>query len=200
MKKLLIAAAIVSFAAVTNAATFKWQTLTQAYGPSVANLTPDASGNYAVGTANTDRMKAEGSNQSVVWTYVMILTSGANSETIEGTVPRIRQTRYLRISPRRTLTFHRMIVLLRFPGKLFLREQRRRTMEPTPMFPIRLQEVLFILHCPTGGLIPVHLPHGTSRFLARLRRSSPSRPPAFWCSSASPAWLSAAARKPIVIA
>ena len=86
MKKLLIAAAIVGLAAVTNAATFLWQTAAQAYGPSVANLTPDASGNYAVGTANADRMKAEGSNQGVTWTYILTLTSGSDSETINGAV------------------------------------------------------------------------------------------------------------------
>ena len=86
MKKLLIAAAIIGIAAVTNAATFKWSTQNQVYGPSVANLTPDASGNYAVGTANADRMKAEGSNQGVTWTYVMLLSDGTNNETINGTV------------------------------------------------------------------------------------------------------------------
>ena len=86
MKKLLIAAAIVGFAAVTNAATFLWSTASQAYGPSVANLTPDASGVYAVGTANADRMRAEGSNQGVTWTYILTLTSGSDSETINGTL------------------------------------------------------------------------------------------------------------------
>ena len=86
MKKLLIAAAIIGFAAVTNAATFLWASASQAYGPSVANLTPDASGNYAVGTANADRMRAEGSSQGVTWTYVMTLTSGSTSETINGTI------------------------------------------------------------------------------------------------------------------
>ena len=86
MKKLLIAAAVIGFAAVTNAATFTWATAAQAYGPSVANLTPDASGNYAVGTANADRMRAEGSSQGVTWTYVMLLSDGTNSETVEGTI------------------------------------------------------------------------------------------------------------------
>ena len=86
MKKLLIAAAVVGFAAVTNAATFLWTTDAQAYGPSVANLTPSASGVYAIGTANADRMRAEGSNQGVTWTYVMILSSGSDSETLEGTI------------------------------------------------------------------------------------------------------------------
>ena len=86
MNKLLIAVAIIGFAAVTNAATFKWSTQNQAYGPSVANLTPDASGNYAVGTATADRMKSEGSNQGVTWTYVMLLSDGTNNERLEGTV------------------------------------------------------------------------------------------------------------------
>ena len=86
MKKLVIFAAAIALGVSAQAATFKWQTAAQAYGPSVANLTPDSSGNYAVGTANADRMKAENSNQGVTWTYVMILSDGTNSETIEGAV------------------------------------------------------------------------------------------------------------------
>lgn len=86
MKKLVVVVLAVAMSASLHAATFAWGSQTQAYGPSVANLTPDASGNYAVGTANADRMKSEGSNQGVTWTYVMILTSGAISETIEGEI------------------------------------------------------------------------------------------------------------------
>ena len=86
MKKIIILAAVLGLAAASNAASFKWGSNAQAYGPSVANLTPDASGNYAVGTANADRMKAENSSQGVTWTYVMILSDGTNNETIEGTI------------------------------------------------------------------------------------------------------------------
>ena len=86
MKKLVMLAAAIALGVSAQAATFKWQTTAQAYGPSVANLTPDASGNYAVGTANADRMKAENSNQGVTWTYVMLLSDGTNNETIEGTI------------------------------------------------------------------------------------------------------------------
>ena len=86
MKKLVIMAAAIALGVSTQAATFKWSTAAQPYGPAVANLTPDSSGNYAVGTANADRMKAENSNQGVTWTYVMILSDGTNSETLEGTV------------------------------------------------------------------------------------------------------------------
>ena len=86
MKKLIIAAAIVGFAAVTNAATFLWTTDAQAYGPSVANLTTDTSGVYGCGTANADRMRAETSNQGVTWTFLMLLSDGTNNEQIEGTV------------------------------------------------------------------------------------------------------------------
>ena len=86
MKKLAVVALTVAMSVSLRAATFAWGSQTQAYGPSVANLTPDASGNYAVGTANADRMKAEGSNQGVTWTYVMVLTSGTVSETIEGAI------------------------------------------------------------------------------------------------------------------
>ena len=86
MKKLAVVAVAAVLGMSLHAATFAWGSKTQAYGPSVANLTPDASGNYAVGTANADRMKAEGSNQGVTWTYVMLLSDGTNNETIEGTI------------------------------------------------------------------------------------------------------------------
>lgn len=86
MKKLVMLAASIALGVSTQAATFKWQTAAQAYGPSVANLTPDASGNYACGTATTDRMKAENSNNGVTWTYVMLLSDGTNNEQLEGTV------------------------------------------------------------------------------------------------------------------
>ena len=86
MKKLVIMAAAIALGVSVQAATFLWQTAAQAYGPSVANLTPDASGNYACGTANADRMRAEGNSQGVTWTYVMLLSDGTNNETLEGTV------------------------------------------------------------------------------------------------------------------
>jgi len=86
MKKLVILAAAIALGVSAQAATFKWKTAAQAYGPSVANLTPDASGNYSVGTANADRMKAENSNNGVTWTFVMLLSDGTNNEQIEGTV------------------------------------------------------------------------------------------------------------------
>ncbi len=86
MKKLVIMAVAVMLGISAQAATFKWSTAAQPYGPAVANLTPDSSGNYACGTATSDRMKAESSNQGVTWTYVMILSDGTNSETLEGTV------------------------------------------------------------------------------------------------------------------
>ena len=86
MKQLVIMAVAVMLGVSAQAATFKWQSMAQAYGPSVANLTPDSSGNYAVGTANADRMKAENTNNGVTWTYVMLLSDGTNNETIEGTV------------------------------------------------------------------------------------------------------------------
>ena len=86
MKKLAVVAVAAVLGMSLHAATFAWGSKTQAYGPSVANLTPDASGNYAVGTANADRMKAENSNQDVTWTYVMLLSDGTNNETLEGTI------------------------------------------------------------------------------------------------------------------
>ena len=89
MKKLIIAAAVVCTAVVTQAATFLWTSSAQAYGPAVANLT--VAGVYAPGTATTDRMKSEGSNQGVTWTYTMILTATAGtdvtvSDAIVGTI------------------------------------------------------------------------------------------------------------------
>ena len=86
MKKLVIMAAAIVLGVSAQAATFKWKTNVQAYGPAVANLTPDASGNYAVGTATSDRMKAENTNNGVTWTYVMLLSDGTHNETLEGTV------------------------------------------------------------------------------------------------------------------
>jgi len=86
MKKLVIMATAIAMGISTQAATFMWSTSAQAYGPSVANLTPDSSGNYAVGTANADRMKAEGTSQGVTWTYVMLLSDGTNNEQVEGTI------------------------------------------------------------------------------------------------------------------
>ena len=86
MKKLVIMMVVAALGVSAQAVTWKWNTGAQAYGPSVANLTPDASGNYAVGTANADRMKSEGSNQGVTWTYVMLLSDGTNNETVEGTI------------------------------------------------------------------------------------------------------------------
>ena len=78
MKKLIVAAALVCTAVVAQAATFKWTTGSQAYGPAVANLT--VPGDYAPGTANADRMKTEGSSQGVSWTYTMILTATVGTD------------------------------------------------------------------------------------------------------------------------
>ena len=78
MKKLIVAAAVVCTAVVTQAATFLWTSSVQAYGPAVANLT--VPGVYAPGTVNADRMKAEGSSQGVTWTYTMILTATAGTD------------------------------------------------------------------------------------------------------------------------
>lgn len=86
MKKLAVMAVAVAMSVSLRAATFTWGTSAQAYGPSVANLTPDSSGNYAVGTATADRMRAEGNNQGVTWTYVMLLSDGTNNEQVEGTI------------------------------------------------------------------------------------------------------------------
>ena len=86
MKRLAVMVVAVVLGMSLHAATFAWGTNAQAYGPSVANLTPDASGNYAIGSANADRMRAESSNQGVTWTYVMLLSDGTNNETIEGTI------------------------------------------------------------------------------------------------------------------
>ena len=86
MKKIVIMAAAIALGVSAQAATFKWASTAKAYGPSVANLTPDSSGNYAVGTANADYMKNEGSNQGVTWTYVMLLSDGTNNEQLEGTI------------------------------------------------------------------------------------------------------------------
>lgn len=89
MKKLIVAAAVACVASVTQAASFLWASNAQAYGPAVANLT--VAGVYAPGTATTDRMKSENSNNGVTWTYSMILTSTVGttvttSDVITGTI------------------------------------------------------------------------------------------------------------------
>ena len=89
MKKLIVAAALVCAAVVAQAATFKWMSSAQAYGPAVANLT--VPGVYAPGTETADRMKNETSNNGVTWTYTMILTATAGtdvsvSDPIVGTI------------------------------------------------------------------------------------------------------------------
>ena len=78
MKKLIVASAVLCTAIVAQAATFLWTSSAQAYGPAVANLT--VPGSYSPGTANADRMKSEGSNQGVTWTYSMILTATAGTD------------------------------------------------------------------------------------------------------------------------
>ena len=78
MKKLIVAGAVLCTAIATQAATFLWTSNAQAYGPAVANLT--VPGVYTPGTANADRMKAEGSNQGVTWTYTMILTATVGTD------------------------------------------------------------------------------------------------------------------------
>lgn len=86
MNKIAVMVVAAVFGMSLHAATFAWGTNAQAYGPSVANLTPDSSGNYAIGTATADRMRAEGNNQGVTWTYVMLLSDGTNNEQVEGTI------------------------------------------------------------------------------------------------------------------
>ena len=86
MKKLIVAVAVVCAAVVSQAATFPWASENQVYGPAVANLTTETSGSYGVGSATADRMKAEGSNQGVTWTYLMVLTSDGVTENITGEI------------------------------------------------------------------------------------------------------------------
>ena len=85
MKKLVIAAAMVGVAVVSQAATFKWSTEAQAYGPAVANLT--VAGVYAADTSATaNRMKSEASAPGVAWVYAMTLSNGTDSKTLTGDV------------------------------------------------------------------------------------------------------------------
>ena len=81
MKKLMIAAAIVCAAAMSQASTFVWSSTDKAYGPDLTKLVV---GHMDPGTANAQYMKTEAS--SVAWTFVMTLGSGDNTDVVSGSI------------------------------------------------------------------------------------------------------------------
>ena len=90
MKKLMIAAAVVCAAAISQAASFSWNTSAQAYGIAGADMAALVNGkHYDPGTANADRMKAQSATTSyaVAWAFEMTLSnSDGVSDKVTGDV------------------------------------------------------------------------------------------------------------------
>ena len=88
MKKLIIVAAIAAGALVSQAASFDWTTSAKAY--SIADATIGAGlaagTTYGVGNKNADSMSNQITSRSAVWTYVMTLTCGTETDTISGSL------------------------------------------------------------------------------------------------------------------
>ena len=82
----MIAAAVVCAAAISQAASFSWNTSAQAYGIAGADMAALVNGkHYGVGTDNADRMKAQSgaSSYAVAWSFEMALE---NSDGVKDTV------------------------------------------------------------------------------------------------------------------
>lgn len=88
MKKIVIAAAIAAGALVSQAASFNWTTTVKAY--SIADTTIAAglaAGTaYGIGSKNADSMSNQITSYSAVWSYVITLTHGTDTDTISGTL------------------------------------------------------------------------------------------------------------------
>ena len=88
MKKLIIVAAIAAGALVSQAASFNWVTTAKAY--SIADTTIaaglTAGTTYGVGSKNADSMSNQITSYGAVWTYVMTLTYGTETDTISGSL------------------------------------------------------------------------------------------------------------------
>lgn len=78
MKKLMLIAAVVCAAAVSQAASFSWSTNAKVYGPAVdlANL---SAGSVASGTQNAQRLD---NFTAISWAYVLALSSADGSDTL----------------------------------------------------------------------------------------------------------------------
>lgn len=88
MKKLIIAAAIAAGALASQAASFDWATSAKAYSIADATVAGGlaAGTTYGVGSNNAASMSNQISSYGAVWSYVITLTSGSNSDTLEGTL------------------------------------------------------------------------------------------------------------------
>lgn len=88
MKKLIIAAAIAAGALASQAASFDWMTSGKAYSIDSTTIAAGlaAGQTYGVGSNNASSMSNQITSYGAVWTYVMTLTSGAKSDTIEGSL------------------------------------------------------------------------------------------------------------------
>ena len=88
MKKLVIIAAIATAALASQAASFKWDTSGKAYSIDATTVTAGlaAGQTYGVGSNNNSSMSNQISSFGAVWTYVMTLTDGVTTETINGSL------------------------------------------------------------------------------------------------------------------
>lgn len=88
MKKLIIAAAIAAGALALQAASFDWATSAKAYSIADATVAGGlaAGTTYGVGSNNAASMSNQITSYGAVWTYAMTLTSGSNSDTINGSL------------------------------------------------------------------------------------------------------------------
>ena len=87
MKKLIIVAAIAASALVSQAASFDWVTGSKAYSIAADTITAGLSaGHYGVGSNNASSMSNQISSFGATWAYEITLTSGSNSDVINGTL------------------------------------------------------------------------------------------------------------------
>ena len=88
MKKLLLAALFAASALASQAASFKWDTSGKAYSIDVDTITTGlaAGKTYSVGSNNASSMQNQISSFNATWTYVMTLTAGTATDTLNGTL------------------------------------------------------------------------------------------------------------------
>lgn len=88
MKKLMIAAAVVCAAAMSQAASFNWSTSGKAYSIAADTVTAGLENGktYGVGSKNADSMSNQISSYGATWAYSLILDDGENTKTLTGSL------------------------------------------------------------------------------------------------------------------
>ena len=88
MKKLLIIAAVVLTASLTQAASFDWTTTSKTWGLPKSSLDAglEAGQTYGVGSANADTMSNQISSYSATWAYTLTLSAGTDSDVLSGSL------------------------------------------------------------------------------------------------------------------